>query len=42
MANWIAGHTTRFHGNSRIWYEAVFAFLAEHVLGEPWHRPSLL
>jgi len=29
-------------GNSRIWYETVFAFLAQHVLGEPWQRPSLL
>jgi dipeptidyl aminopeptidase/acylaminoacyl peptidase len=29
-------------GNARIWYETVFAFLAEHVLGEPWQRPSLL
>ncbi len=29
-------------GNARIWYETVFAFLAEHVLGEPWERPALL
>ena len=29
-------------GNSRIWYETVFAFLAQHVLGEPWERPALL
>jgi dipeptidyl aminopeptidase/acylaminoacyl peptidase len=29
-------------GNAGVWYETVFAFLAEHVLGEPWHRPSLL
>ncbi len=29
-------------GNSRIWYETVFAFLAQHVLGEPWQRPTLL
>ena len=29
-------------GNAGIWYETVFAFLAEHVLGEPWRRPSLL
>ena len=29
-------------GNARIWYETIFAFLAEHVLGEPWRRPSLL
>jgi dipeptidyl aminopeptidase/acylaminoacyl peptidase len=26
----------------RIWYETVFAFLAQHVLGEPWERPRLL
>jgi len=29
-------------GNARIWYETVFAFLAQHVLGEPWQRPRLL
>jgi len=29
-------------GNARIWYETVFAFLAQHVLGEPWERPLLL
>jgi dipeptidyl aminopeptidase/acylaminoacyl peptidase len=29
-------------GNAKVWYETVFAFLAEHVLGEPWRRPSLL
>jgi dipeptidyl aminopeptidase/acylaminoacyl peptidase len=29
-------------GNSIIWYETVLAFLAQHVLGEPWRRPSLL
>ncbi len=29
-------------GNATIWYETVFAFLGEHVLGEPWQRPSLL
>jgi dipeptidyl aminopeptidase/acylaminoacyl peptidase len=29
-------------GNARIWYETVFAFLAHHVLGEEWQRPSLL
>jgi len=29
-------------GHARIWYETVFAFLAEHVLGEPWQRPALL
>jgi len=29
-------------GNARIWYETVFAFLAEHVLGQGWIRPALL
>jgi dipeptidyl aminopeptidase/acylaminoacyl peptidase len=29
-------------GNAMIWYETVFAFLAQHVLGEPWRRPALL
>ncbi|ASO19281.1 dipeptidyl aminopeptidase/acylaminoacyl peptidase [Actinoalloteichus hoggarensis] len=29
-------------GNAKIWYETVFAFLAERVLGEDWRRPELL
>jgi dipeptidyl aminopeptidase/acylaminoacyl peptidase len=29
-------------GNARVWYETVLAFLAEHVLGQPWRRPGLL
>ncbi len=29
-------------GNAAVWYETIYAFLAEHVLGEPWHRPELL
>jgi dipeptidyl aminopeptidase/acylaminoacyl peptidase len=29
-------------GHAAVWYETVFAFLAQHVLGEPWHRPALL
>jgi dipeptidyl aminopeptidase/acylaminoacyl peptidase len=29
-------------GNAKVWYETIFAFLAEHVLGEPWQRPELL
>ncbi|MCR3751390.1 S9 family peptidase [Lentzea californiensis] len=29
-------------GNSRIWYETVWAFLAEHVLDQDWERPELL
>jgi dipeptidyl aminopeptidase/acylaminoacyl peptidase len=28
--------------NSRVWYQTVFAFLDEHVLGKPWVRPPLL
>ena len=29
-------------GNAIIWYQTVLAFLAQHVLGEPWQRPDLL
>ena len=29
-------------GHVKVWYETVAAFLAEHVLGEQWHRPALL
>jgi dipeptidyl aminopeptidase/acylaminoacyl peptidase len=29
-------------GNATVWYETVLAFLAEHVLGEPWRRPNHL
>jgi dipeptidyl aminopeptidase/acylaminoacyl peptidase len=29
-------------GDATVWYETVFAFLAEHVLGEQWRRPDLL
>jgi dipeptidyl aminopeptidase/acylaminoacyl peptidase len=29
-------------GHVRVWYETVLAFLAQHVLGEPWRRPELL
>jgi len=29
-------------GDVRVWYETVFAFLAEHVLGMHWQRPALL
>ncbi|MFZ0217939.1 MAG: S9 family peptidase [Candidatus Dormiibacterota bacterium] len=29
-------------GNARVWYETALAFLAEHVLDEPWERPALL
>ncbi|MDO5662290.1 MAG: prolyl oligopeptidase family serine peptidase [Brachybacterium sp.] len=36
------GHWIQQPGNSAVWYETVFAFLAEHVLGEEWVRPRLL
>jgi dipeptidyl aminopeptidase/acylaminoacyl peptidase len=29
-------------GHARVWYETVFAFLAERVLDQPWKRPDLL
>jgi dipeptidyl aminopeptidase/acylaminoacyl peptidase len=29
-------------GHIKVWYETVIAFLAQHVLGEPWRRPDLL
>jgi dipeptidyl aminopeptidase/acylaminoacyl peptidase len=29
-------------GNAIVWYQTVLAFLAQHVLGEPWQRPELL
>jgi dipeptidyl aminopeptidase/acylaminoacyl peptidase len=29
-------------GHIKVWYETVWAFLAEHVLGEAWRRPDLL
>jgi dipeptidyl aminopeptidase/acylaminoacyl peptidase len=29
-------------GHAAVWYEAVLAFLATHVRGEPWQRPNLL
>jgi len=29
-------------GNVAVWYETVLAFLAQHVLDEPWRRPELL
>ncbi len=29
-------------GDAAVWYQTVFAFLAEHVLGEDWERPALL
>ena len=29
-------------GDVQVWYETVFAFLAEHVLGQQWQQPELL
>ncbi|MGH3408937.1 MAG: S9 family peptidase, partial [Streptosporangiaceae bacterium] len=29
-------------GDVPVWYETVFAFLAEHVLGQAWKQPELL
>jgi dipeptidyl aminopeptidase/acylaminoacyl peptidase len=29
-------------GNVTAWYQTVLAFLAQHVLGEPWRRPDLM
>jgi len=29
-------------GNATIWYETVYAFLAQHVHDEPWQRPKLI
>ena len=29
-------------GHAAVWYETVFAFLAHHVLGQPWRRPERL
>jgi len=29
-------------GDITVWYDTVFAFLAEHVLGKEWQRPELL
>jgi dipeptidyl aminopeptidase/acylaminoacyl peptidase len=29
-------------GNATVWYQTVLAFLAQHVLGEPWRRPDLV
>ena len=29
-------------GDVGVWYETIFAFLAEHVLGQDWRRPDLL
>lgn len=36
------GHWILKPGNARVWYETVWAWLAHHVLGEPWQRPELV
>jgi len=36
------GHWVLAPGNAAVWYETVFAFLAQHVLDQPWERPELL
>jgi len=36
------GHWVLAPGNATVWYETVFAFLAQHVLDQPWERPELL
>lgn len=36
------GHWIQKPGNARVWYETVWAWLAEHVHGEPWVQPELL
>jgi dipeptidyl aminopeptidase/acylaminoacyl peptidase len=29
-------------GNATVWYQTVYAFLAQHVLDQPWERPESL
>ncbi len=29
-------------GHTRVWYETVMAFMAQHVLGKDWEQPALL
>ncbi|SHF48199.1 Dipeptidyl aminopeptidase/acylaminoacyl peptidase [Jatrophihabitans endophyticus] len=36
------GHWILKPGNARVWYETVWAWLAHHLLGEPWVQPSLV
>ena len=36
------GHWILKPGNARVWYETVWAWLAQHVHGEPWVKPELL
>jgi dipeptidyl aminopeptidase/acylaminoacyl peptidase len=28
--------------HAKVWYSTILAFLAHHVRGEDWHRPTLL
>jgi dipeptidyl aminopeptidase/acylaminoacyl peptidase len=28
--------------HAKVWYSTILAFLAQHVLGEPWQRPEVL
>jgi dipeptidyl aminopeptidase/acylaminoacyl peptidase len=28
--------------HAKVWYSTILAFLAQHVLGEPWRRPEVL
>ncbi|MET0233641.1 MAG: S9 family peptidase, partial [Kibdelosporangium sp.] len=28
--------------HAKVWYSTIFAFLAQHVVGEPWRRPEIL
>jgi dipeptidyl aminopeptidase/acylaminoacyl peptidase len=35
-------HWILMPGHVRVWYETVWAFLAEHVLDQEWRRPDLL
>ena len=36
------GHWILKPGNARVWYETVWAWLAQHVHGEQWVKPELL
>ncbi|GAB2465510.1 prolyl oligopeptidase family serine peptidase [Jatrophihabitans fulvus] len=36
------GHWILKPGNARLWYETVWAWLAQHVLGEQWQQPAAL
>ncbi|MEZ0089725.1 alpha/beta fold hydrolase [Streptacidiphilus sp. EB129] len=36
------GHWILKPNNAKVWYSTVLAFLAHHVLDQPWQRPDLL